>query len=35
MLKFTFGAITDQGLNRKRKANEDRYLVLPREASFW
>lgn len=34
MLKFTFGAITDQGLNRKRKANEDRYLVLPERGIF-
>ncbi len=34
MLKFTFGAITDQGLNRKRKANEDRYLVLPERGLF-
>ena len=34
MLKFTVGAITDQGLNRKRKANEDRYLVLPERGVF-
>ena len=33
-LKFTVGTVTDRGLNRKRAANEDRFLVLLESGLF-
>lgn len=33
-LAVTYGAVTDRGLNRKRSANEDRFLALPGQGLF-
>lgn len=33
-MKFTFGTVTDRGLNPKRAANEDRFLVLEERGLF-